>query len=34
MSFCHALRQHLASALMVIAVFLGGLWAVGLIHPF
>jgi hypothetical protein len=30
----HALRQHLTSALMVIAVFLGGLWAVGLIHPF
>jgi hypothetical protein len=33
MWFGPALRQHLASALAVIVIFLGALWAVGLIRP-
>jgi hypothetical protein len=32
-SFSPALRQLLASALTVLAIFLGALWAVGLIRP-
>jgi hypothetical protein len=33
MWFDPALRRQLASALMVVAAFLGALWAVGLIRP-
>ena len=33
MRIVRSLRQDLASALTVIAIFLGALWAVGLIRP-
>jgi len=33
MGFGPALRRHLASAFTVVAIFLGALWAVGLIRP-